>query len=364
MLNPNLSNLDRSATSSTNSFSPKQHKGDVLTNANSFEKHLKNQIEQLQNSRKKQPINVDQNSAELGKLEVAAEYRKTELDFQEVQLTQFTDASLKEDPVVETSTEDIIVEPAPTFSPSQIERNEEKNSAMNTDPNTLLLSDMDRNFEGGGKLPNSPIEFALTITEGEEFDNKLTAPERVDVNKTELTSVAKSNSLTQANTQDPAISLGEKTTPETGQAVKHNSDVSRTIATRIVETLTNEAPTAESPGSKKITLTLNPAELGKLTLQVGWENETLKAVIIATDLNTTDLLNRDKNLLLDTLNENGLSFSEFDIGHSAADPDASESNGQQTIFDTATNSPEPASTAASPARYGVSERGSVVNIVT
>ncbi len=363
MLNPNLSNLDRSATSSANSFSPKQRQGDELTHANNFKKHLKNLLEQLP-SKQKQRNNVNDNSAEPGKLEIVAEDRKTELDFQEVHLTQITDASLKEDPEVETSIEDAIVEPAPASSPPQIERGEDKNSAMNTDQTALLFSDVERNFEGSGKLPNSPIEFAPTNTGGgAEFDTKRTAAEVLDVNKIELNSVAKPDSLSQTNTQDPAISLGEKTILETGQAAKHTSDVSKTIATRIVETLTNEAPTAESPGSKKITLTLNPAELGKLTLQVGWENETLKALIIATDMNTTDLLNRDKNLLLDTLNENGLSFGEFDISHGAADPDASESSEQQTTFDTFPNSPELASTTDPPIRYGESGRGSVVNIV-
>ena len=76
-----------------------------------------------------------------------------------------------------------------------------------------------------------------------------------------------------------------------------------------------EIKTTSSNESKFITMHLHPAELGKLTLHVGWEADSIIAKIVATELATSDLLNQDKSWLIDTLQKNGVELDSLDVSY-------------------------------------------------
>jgi hypothetical protein len=93
------------------------------------------------------------------------------------------------------------------------------------------------------------------------------------------------------------------------------NDLGRLVTQRVTETLIHEIPLIEAEGAKRITLKLHPAELGKLTLHVDWHNETVKARIVASEMATTEMLNREKNHLLDTMHAHGLKFESLDVSY-------------------------------------------------
>ena len=139
------------------------------------------------------------------------------------------------------------------------------------------------------------------------------------------------------------------------------NEIGRIVTRRVSETLIQEIPLVEMEGFKRITLKLHPAELGKLTLYVGWENETVKARIVATELATSELLNREKNLLLETMQAQGLNFESFDVSYegSAQNWNSRETNRKFAVADER----PPVLVELATIVRSLGSQGSVINII-
>lgn len=70
---------------------------------------------------------------------------------------------------------------------------------------------------------------------------------------------------------------------------------------------------------RTLTLQLHPADLGQITLQVGWEDELLTAQIITADATASEILNRDRQVLLDSLQAAGIDLASFEVSHRRPD---------------------------------------------
>ena len=108
-------------------------------------------------------------------------------------------------------------------------------------------------------------------------------------------------------TDGPAPSI--ETSPTIGNVAK--SEMTQTVTNGLVQ----QAQLNEQGDHRQLVLQLHPAELGQVTLQVDWENETLKAKIIASDLGTSEILNQNKQQMVQALAEEGLSFDSLDVAH-------------------------------------------------
>ena len=64
---------------------------------------------------------------------------------------------------------------------------------------------------------------------------------------------------------------------------------------------------------------LHPAELGRLTLRVGIENDSVTATIVTSELATNELLTRDKQILIDTLREQGMEVDSFEVSYGGSE---------------------------------------------
>ena len=139
-----------------------------------------------------------------------------------------------------------------------------------------------------------------------------------------------------------------------------SSEIGRVVTRQVSEALIHEIPSIENDGLRRLTLKLHPAELGKLTLYVGWENETVKAQIVASELATSEMLNRDKDLLMDTMHANGFEFESFDVSYEGSTQKRSDSKAGQILAASKheSNHLEQASTIMT---FGA--QGSVVNII-
>ena len=139
------------------------------------------------------------------------------------------------------------------------------------------------------------------------------------------------------------------------------NELGRIVTRQVSKSLIQEIPLGEMEGFKRITLKLHPAELGKLTLYVGWENETVKARIVATELATSELLNREKNLLLETMQAQGLNFESFDVSYegSAQNWNSRETNRKFAV----TDERPPVRVELATIVRSLGSQGSVINII-
>ncbi len=80
---------------------------------------------------------------------------------------------------------------------------------------------------------------------------------------------------------------------------------------------------------REIKLQIHPEELGQLRIAVVEEDGELTASIEASEVITSELLNREKDQLLDLLQENGIDLSKVQISHR----DSSRENQQHSFYD-------------------------------
>ncbi|MFT7633631.1 MAG: flagellar hook-length control protein FliK [Mariniblastus sp.] len=93
------------------------------------------------------------------------------------------------------------------------------------------------------------------------------------------------------------------------------------------ESLVREVSFDSSSAEKKMTLYLHPAELGRLTVEIGWESETVSASIVASERATSEMLDRDRQWLMDHLKDSGLELTSFDVSHEGSELDRESGQG-------------------------------------
>ena len=160
--------------------------------------------------------------------------------------------------------------------------------------------------------------------------------------------------------QTTAIQESSPLSNSAPNAVEQPTDLSKAVVRRVTETLVREVRLTEGIGdSKQITLQLHPAELGRLVLQVAWENETVTAQVVASELATSEMLNRDKSILIDYLSEHGLELASFDVSHGSGFEESlhDQSNSESDLQSILNNESDPVS------ENTINDQGSVLNIV-
>lgn len=95
-------------------------------------------------------------------------------------------------------------------------------------------------------------------------------------------------------------------------------DVVKNVTSTVAENLVQQVELTENGADRKLIVQLHPAELGQVTLQVDWENETLKAKIFTNEFAANELLNQNKQQLVTALAENGISFDSLDVAYQDA----------------------------------------------
>jgi flagellar hook-length control protein FliK len=130
-----------------------------------------------------------------------------------------------------------------------------------------------------------------------------------------------------AFTSNPVATIHERLVANTYSATSVQNPVATSISAFDAETINSLRDqvshtlfselraVTQSAEASSITIDLHPAELGRLTLSVGVENEAISATIITSELTTNDLLTRDKQILIDVLREQGLEVDSFEISY-------------------------------------------------
>lgn len=80
----------------------------------------------------------------------------------------------------------------------------------------------------------------------------------------------------------------------------------------------------ETNGTREVSIELSPAELGHLSIRVEQTDESITARIIATESISTDLLESQKQSLLESLAELGYENANVDISHRESETDNSD----------------------------------------
>lgn len=89
------------------------------------------------------------------------------------------------------------------------------------------------------------------------------------------------------------------------------AELTKTVADNLVQqvTLTDQGE------SKQLKLQLHPAELGQVTLQVDWENESLKVKLLTNESAANEILNQNRSELVAALAEEGIDFDSLEISY-------------------------------------------------
>jgi flagellar hook-length control protein FliK len=108
----------------------------------------------------------------------------------------------------------------------------------------------------------------------------------------------------------------------------------RDITEQVVSAVTQVIESADGPAVKTMFLELNPADLGRLKIQVEQTAESVAAHIIASEIVSSDLLASKKEALLEALSNLGFADASVDISHqesNQSDARRSPWDGQPTL---------------------------------
>ena len=128
----------------------------------------------------------------------------------------------------------------------------------------------------------------------------------------------------------PASTTTAQSTVEATGLVGGMENASATSLTD--QTVAAVATVIESSDGKSRTMSFNlePADLGKLTIQITQSGEAIAAQIIASELASSDLLSAQKETLQETLSELGFDDASVDVSHdSQTSRDDKETSSQQ-----------------------------------
>jgi hypothetical protein len=91
------------------------------------------------------------------------------------------------------------------------------------------------------------------------------------------------------------------------------------LVNQVVESIVAESEPIKQKTEHSISLQIDPAELGKLEIHVHADHDGMKAQIVATELLTSEMLAREKQQLISTLQEMGIELGDFEISHRTTD---------------------------------------------
>lgn len=127
------------------------------------------------------------------------------------------------------------------------------------------------------------------------------------------------------------------------KSLKVSAAVGESVVNQVAETIITKAQVLNSDGNKKITLQINPVELGKLEIHVDSTTDAMKAQIFASELATSELLVREQQQLLNSLRELGIDLPEVEVSYqdpgTQADKQQAESRNhsqRETSYETPT----------------------------
>ncbi|MFK7765605.1 MAG: flagellar hook-length control protein FliK [Mariniblastus sp.] len=227
------------------------------------------------------------------------------------------------------------------------------------------VTEVGRSPRGSSEPAGSQISNLVVANQTGDTPDFTTAAsgELPQADKTTTSTGAESNAAPSFN-ETIARSVPNSSGTPNSQLGAPTAELSRMVREQAIEALANIPMPASGSESKNITINLNPAELGRLTLQVGWENDLLRAHIIASEQVANELLNRDKNLILGILEENGIEVDSFQISHDGANQSKNdaEHNPAREHNALSTNDETGQQVVAS-SQYQNSGQGSVVNII-
>ncbi len=105
--------------------------------------------------------------------------------------------------------------------------------------------------------------------------------------------------------------------PEKVQAslMMNESAVTDSVLQQVMETIVTESVSLSGGSSRSLSIQIHPAELGRLEIVIGSNDDVLKAQIVASETVTSDLLTREKSHLINALREQGIDLTDVDISH-------------------------------------------------
>ncbi len=105
------------------------------------------------------------------------------------------------------------------------------------------------------------------------------------------------------------------------------------IFTQIVDNLAMDRVAMTATRDREIQIQLHPVELGRLMVVINSAEEQIKATIIASELVTSELLNREKEHLIAALKEQGIDLPDVNISHrDPRDASRNSSNDSESSF--------------------------------
>lgn len=95
----------------------------------------------------------------------------------------------------------------------------------------------------------------------------------------------------------------------------NDSAVIDSVLQQVTETIVTESVSLSGSSSRSLSIQIHPAELGRLEIVIGSNDDVLRAQIVASETVTSDLLTREKSHLINALREQGIDLTDVDISH-------------------------------------------------
>jgi flagellar hook-length control protein FliK len=215
-----------------------------------------------------------------------------------------------------------------------------QNMTLTTTPPKSLTEQKETNITGQLETLHADSDFALTELDSRQKDHVLQSVETelssgtksVTNDSTNLTQTLEASIDENSSTPSPHTALAASpstTSPESiNQFVPRSTDdieVTKTVTDNLIQ----QVKLTEQGESKQLRLQLHPAELGQVTLQIDWENESLNVKLLTNEAAATEMLNQNKSELVTALAEEGIDFDSLEISydHDSSDFDQGQSEG-------------------------------------
>ena len=108
--------------------------------------------------------------------------------------------------------------------------------------------------------------------------------------------------------------------------------VAPTVTAQVDQAFRNKFSSFQDEPTQTISLELNPPELGQLQVTVEQSSDQMIAQIIATELNSAELLLREKDFLLEALSDLGFGETSLDISYGGSNQNNSTAEENQRSF--------------------------------
>ena len=112
----------------------------------------------------------------------------------------------------------------------------------------------------------------------------------------------------------------------------NDSAVIDSVLQQVTATIVTESVSLSGSSSRSLSIQIHPAELGRLEIVIGSNDDVLKAQIVASETVTSELLTREKPHLINALREQGIDLTDVDI--SQRDPRDQDQQQFQSAYQT------------------------------